>query len=108
MAIRKKCWLKLSEAFMTSDAIDFLMSQPNGAEYVVLYQILCLKTLNTDGRLSRQIGDIIIPYDVEKIKRDCRWFSIDTIRIALELYTSLGMVYKTEKGVLVCNQPKTT
>ena len=27
------------------------MGQKNGASYVVLYQMLCLMTINTDGRL---------------------------------------------------------
>ena len=60
-------WIKLRESFMTSDTVDFLMSQKDGANYFVLYQMLCLKTINTGGRLSRQIGEIIIPFDVEKI-----------------------------------------
>ena len=79
-------WMRLREDFMTGDIVDFFMSKPNGANYVVLYQMLCLKTINTGGRLSRQIGEIIIPYDVEKIQRDCKWFSVDTIRVALSLY----------------------
>lgn len=54
-------WMKLKESFMTSDTIDYFMSQSSGANYVVLYQMLCLKTINTDGRLSRQIGEVIIP-----------------------------------------------
>ena len=73
-------WMKLKESFMTSDTIDYFMSQPSGANYVVLYQMLCLKTINTDGRLSRQIGEVIIPYDISKIQRDLKWFSADTIR----------------------------
>ena len=94
-------WMKLKESFMTSDTIDYFMSQPNGANYVVLYQMLCLKTINTDGRLSRQIGEIIIPYDVEKIQRDCKWFSVDTIRVALKLYQAVGLIYEDQDGVLV-------
>lgn len=94
-------WMKLKESFMTSDTIDYFMSQPDGANYVVLYQMLCLKTINTDGRLSRQIGEIIIPYDVEKIQRDCKWFSVDTIRVALKLYQSVGLIYEDQDGVLV-------
>ena len=53
-------WMKLKESFMTSDTIDYFMSQPDGANYVVLYQMLCLKTINTDGRLSRQITTILL------------------------------------------------
>lgn len=94
-------WIKLKDSFMTSDTVDYLMSQPEGANYVVLYQMLCLKTINTDGRLSRQIGDVIIPYDVEKIQRDCKWFSTDTIRVALNLYKAFGLIYEDIDGTLV-------
>ena len=94
-------WIKLKESFMSSDTVDYLMSQPNGANYVVLYQMLCLKTINTDGRLSRRIGEVIIPYDVEKIQRDCKWFSADTIRVALEMYHSFGLIYEDVDGTLV-------
>lgn len=94
-------WIKLKESFMNSDTVDYLMSQPNGANYVVLYQMLCLKTINTEGRLSRRIGEVIIPYDVEKIQRDCKWFSADTIRVALKLYHSFGLIYEDVDGTLV-------
>lgn len=94
-------WMKLKDTFMTSDTIDYFMSQPDGANYVVLYQMLCLKTINTGGRLSRQIGELIIPYDVEKIHRDCKWFSVDTVRIALNLYKAVGLIYEDVDGTLV-------
>ncbi len=94
-------WMKLKEDFMTSDTVDYFMSLPNGANYVVLYQLLCLKTINTDGRLSRQIGEIIIPYDVAKIQRDTKWFTTDTVRVALELYKKFGLIYEDRDGVLV-------
>lgn len=99
-------WIKLRDSFMTSDAVDFMMSQPGGANYVVLYQMLCLKTINTGGRLSRQIGEIIIPYDVEKIRRDCKWFSTDTVRIALDLYKRFGLIYEDIDGTLVLAEHK--
>lgn len=94
-------WLKLKVNFMTSETVDFLMSQKDGANYIVLYQMLCLKTINTDGRLSRQIGEIIIPFDENKIQRDCKWFSIDTIRVAMHLYKQLGLIYEDTDGTLV-------
>lgn len=86
---------------MTSDTIDYFMSQPDGANYVVLYQMLCLKTINTDGRLSRQIGEVVIKYDIPKIQRDLKWFSADTIRVALNLYKAFGLVYEDVDGTLV-------
>ncbi len=94
-------WMKLKDSFMTSETVDFLMSQPNGANYVVLYQMLCLKTINTEGRFERQIGAVLIPYDIEKIQRDTKWFTIDTIRVALKLYMQLELIYTDENGVLV-------
>ena len=74
----------------------FLMGQKNGAEYVVLYQMLCLKTKNTNGELGTQVGEIIVEYNDDKIQRDCKYFSIDTIRVALEIYKKLGLVYRQE------------
>lgn len=93
-------WIKLTDRFMTSDTVDFLMSQKDGANYVVLYQMLCLKSVNNDGVLARQIGEMLIPFDEEKIARDCKWFSIDTVRIALGLYRRLGLIYENTNGVL--------
>ena len=92
-------WIKLKDTFFSSDTVDFLMGQNNGANYVVLYQMLCLKTVNTNGQLSRTIGEVLIPYDIEKIARDCKYFSVDTVRIALELYKKLGLIYEQENGI---------
>lgn len=93
-------WIKLKDTFMTSDAVDFLMSQKNGSDYVVLYQMLCLKTVNTNGELVRQIGEVIIPFDIDKIQRDCKYFSYDTIAVAMELFKKLGLIYEQENGYL--------
>jgi hypothetical protein len=97
---KKFYWIKLKDTFMTSDAVDFLMGQKNGSQYVVLYQMLCLKTVNTNGRLVREIGEIIIPYEVPKIVRDCKYFDTDTVTVALELYKKLGLIYADENGIL--------
>lgn len=96
-------WIKLKEGFLDSDMIDFLMSQKDGANYVVLYEMLCLKTVNSNGLLATRLGEILIPYDVEKIQRDCRYFSVDTIRVAVDLFSKLGLIYKDANGCLVIN-----
>lgn len=93
-------WIKLKTDFFDSAAIDFLMSQKNGSQYVVLYQLLCLKTVNNSGQLASSLGEMIIPYDAEKISRDTRYFSVDTVRVALELFKKLGLVYVQEDGIL--------
>lgn len=93
-------WIKLKDSFMSSDEIDYLMSQPDGANYVVLYQMLCLKTINTGGCLVSQIGEMLIPYDAEKIQRECKWFSLATVRVALSVYKQIGLIFESSDGIL--------
>lgn len=93
-------WVKLKDSFMSSDEIDYLMSQPDGANYVVLYQMLCLKTINTGGCLVSQIGEMLIPYDAEKIQRECKWFSLATVRVALSVYKQIGLIFESPDGIL--------
>lgn len=98
---QKYYWIKLQTNFYESnEKIDYLMSQKDGSNYVVLYQMLCLKSVNSDGNLSCKVGEIIIPYDVNKIVRDCKYFSKDTVVIALELYKQIGLVYVEQDGTL--------
>jgi hypothetical protein len=97
---RRLYWIKLTDRFISSDTVDFLMSQRDGANYVVLYQMLCLKTVNNGGVLARELGEIIVPYEVDKIQRDCKWFTTDTVRVALELYKKLGLIYENQDGYL--------
>jgi len=91
-------YIKLKDTFLTSDAVDFLMSQKDGANYVVLYQILCLLTLKTNGKLAREVGEVIIPYDPDKIARDSKWFTKDTVVVALSFYKKLGLILRGEDG----------
>lgn len=97
-------WIKLTDRFISSDTVDFLMSQKDGANYIVLYQMLCLKTVNNGGILARELGEMIVPYDIEKIQRDCKWFSADTVRVALELFKKLGLIYETNDGILAISE----
>lgn len=85
---------------LTSEAIDFLMSQKDGANYVILYQMICLLTINSNGELADYIGEVIIPFDAAKIQRNTKYFNIDTIRVALGLYQKLGLVSVQENGIL--------
>lgn len=93
-------WIRLRTDFFSRNDIDFLLSQENGCEYVVLYQMLCLNTANTNGRLESSINEIIVPCDIEKIKRDTKYFNTDTILVALELYKKLGLIYTEKDGIL--------
>ncbi|WP_279006062.1 phage replisome organizer N-terminal domain-containing protein [Thomasclavelia cocleata] len=100
MADKRYYWIKLKIDFFSLDEIDFLLSQKNGCEYVVLYQMLCLNTANNQGKLMTRVGEMIVPFDVEKIVRDTKYFDFDTVSVALELFKKLGLVYESENDIL--------
>lgn len=97
---KKYYWIKLQTDFFNQETIDFLLSQKNGCEYIVLYQMLCLKTANNNGLLSTNIGEMIVPYDIDKIVRDTKYFDFDTVTIALGLFKKLGLIYEQEDKIL--------
>ena len=100
MAEIKKYWyIQLNVNFFEDERIDWLCEQKNGYAYVILYLKLCLKTANNNGILTRQIGDMIIPYNVDKIS-EITHIDIDIVRVALELYKKIGLVYEADKN---CN-----
>lgn len=96
----KKYWyIQLNVNFFDDDRIDWLCEQKNGYAYVVLYLKLCLKTANNNGILTRQIGDMIIPYNVDKIA-EVTHMNVDIVRVALELYKRIGLIYEADEN---CN-----
>lgn len=98
-----KYWVRLdSSRFENGGDIDYLLSQKGGSEYVSLYIKLCLVTRNTNGMLATEFGkDIIIPYDIDKIVRECKYFSRNTVLVAMEAYKKLGLIYTNQDGNLV-------
>ena len=96
---KKYYWIKLKTDFFDQDKIDFLMGQENGAEYVVIYQMLMLKTAQQNGYLATKMAEVMIPYDVKKIVRDTKYFDYDTVAIALELFKKLGLVYEEDNHI---------
>ena len=96
----KKYWyIQLNVNFFDDERIDWLCEQNNGYAYVVLYLKLCLKTANNNGILTRQIGGMIIPYNVDKIA-EVTHMNVDVVRVALELYKRIGLVYEADEN---CN-----
>lgn len=97
---KKYYWIKLKTDFFDQDTIDFLMGQENGAKYVVIYQMLMLKTARQGGYLGTKMAEVMIPYDIKKIVRDTKYFDYDTVAIALELFKKLGLVYEENNHIL--------
>ena len=93
-------YLKMPTDFFENEAIDFLLSQKQGTKYVTLYIMLCLKSLNTIGKLVCQVGEMLIPYNVEWIQKDCKYFSKNTIKSVLELFIKLGLIRQEDEETL--------
>lgn len=100
MSDKKYYWIRLKTNFFSQEIIDFLLSQKNGCQYVVLYQMLCLNTANSDGALVTNINEMLVPYDINKIVRDTKYFDFDTVSVALELFKKLGLIYEEQDGIL--------
>ena len=98
--IKRYYWIKLKTDFFNQETIDFLLSQENGCQYIVLYQMLCLNTANNNGEMATRIGEMIVPYDINKIVRDTKYFTYDTVAVALELFKKLGLIYQEEGQIL--------
>lgn len=92
-------WLKLKEDFFQDDVIEWLEEQANGKDYVLFYLKLCLKSLKNNGVLIRQVGNMLVPYDVEKLAEITKT-SVDTVAVALKVFEQIGLVEVQEGGQL--------
>lgn len=101
MREKKKFWIRLEPSRLeTGGDLDFLMSLDNGSDYVALYIKLCSITYETRGEFSTRFGSMVVSYDVDRITRECKYFSADTVAKALEIYEQIGLISKDENGTL--------
>ena len=96
-------WLKLKEDFFEDETIEWLEEQPNGKEYVLFYLKMCLKSLKHDGKLYREIGTRIIPYDANKLAEITKT-SVDTVMVATKVLTDIGLVQQMDDETLYMSQ----
>lgn len=96
-------WLKLKEDFFDDDTISWIEEQENGKEYCLFYLKLCLKSLKTDGVLIRNVGDILVPYDIKKLAEITNT-DFDTAAVAMQLFRSIGLVQVLENGEIYLAQ----
>lgn len=96
-------WLKLKEDFFDDDTIRYIEEQENGIKYSNFYLKLCLKSLRTDGRLVRFVGEMLIPYDIKSLSA-LTGVDADTVRCAMALFERIGCVKVLESGELYISQ----
>lgn len=100
---KKFYWLQLKEDFFEEDAITWLEEQENGEKYSLFYLKLCLKSLKTKGVLIRKVGDLLVPYDKNRLAEITRT-DVDTVVIAMELLQKIGLVKILSNGEIYCTQ----
>lgn len=100
---KKYYWLKLKEDFFDDDTIQFIEEQENGIVYSNFYLKLCLKSIRTDGKLMRLIGNNLMPYDVRSLARLTR-VPADTVAVAMKLFEQMGLVERLETGEIYLAQ----
>ena len=96
-------WLKLKEDFFEDDTMKFLREQPHGSDYCIFYLLLCLKSLKTDGRLVRLVGDTIIPYDPRALAQ-LTGMREEVVVVAVELFLRYGILKQLDTGELYIQQ----
>lgn len=100
---KKYYWLKLKSDFFDDDTIKFIEEQENGIKYSNFYLKLCLKSLKTDGKLIRLVGETLIPYDVNSLSK-LTGVDFDTVRSAMQLFESIGLIKVLESGEIYLSQ----
>lgn len=96
-------WLKLKEDFFDDETISYIEEQENGVYYVNFYLKLCLKSIKTEGKLIRLVGETLIPYDVNSLSR-LTGTPVDTVMVAMKLFESIGIVKVLETEEIYLSQ----
>lgn len=101
MAKSRYFWIKINETFFNESPIyDYIMTLENGSAFMMIYINLCMLTKNTNGLLCTKVSDFCTPWDASKIQSKLQYFSIDTIRVALDLFNRVGLTKITPEGVI--------
>jgi hypothetical protein len=93
MTEKRFFWMKQRTDYFLQPYIDYLMAQGR-YDFILLTQMLCLMTANTGGIMADQIGCITVPYTVDKIARDSKHFSKDTVGRALQEFMKIGFIVR--------------
>lgn len=105
MSDKKYYWIKLKEDFFEEDVISWIEEQEKGVYYSNFYLKLCLKAMNSEGRLIRKVGEMLIPYDVKTLSK-ITGVDQDTVIVAMELLKRTGLIEILENGEIYLTQLK--
>lgn len=98
---KNKRWyfIKLSEDFLESDPIEWLLTRNEGAMYFSLYIQLCKIALNTNGKLVRVLYDGEIPYTPQDLAYKVR-MSLSTVKVGVDMLIQAGLLQWIDSTIL--------
>ena len=94
-------WMKVKTDFFYNDAIDYLIDEEGEAEggmIVLIYTLICLKTLNTNGYLVSEINGKYISFTNKKLARNLSYFSEETVSKAINKLFEVGLICIVEEN----------
>lgn len=86
----------MNENFFEREEIKVIENMPNGKDYIIFYLKLLLKSISTEGKLKFRN---VIPYTPEMLSA-ITGTDIDTVRVAIELFTKLDLMEIWDDGTL--------
>lgn len=110
--VKTNYYIKISEKFLMSDKVKYLMSL--SPLYVLLYQNLALTARNTNGRLEKKLGELTLSITPEMIYQDTfsffasqgKEYNVKFIEKGLDLFLKLDILGKKDEIYFFNNYEK--
>lgn len=96
---KKYFWLRLKRDFFKRHDIQIVEGMPNGKDYILFYLKLLCESVDHEGNL--RFSDEI-PYN-EQMLSTLTNTNIDIVRVAIEVFTRLGMMEIMDDGTYYMN-----
>ena len=92
-------WLKLAADFYETDTMDWIQEQENGCSIIVLYQKLCLKSINSAGKLIRHLGNKTLAYSYNKLAELTK-LPLHIVQQGMEMLKNLELIHILQDGTI--------
>jgi hypothetical protein len=87
-------WINLGRSLLTANAIDSLLEQEHGSEYIALY----LKLLSHHEEQREQTFlELYTIYDESEIEKSCKYFASEIVAEAFKAYCKIGLIMLKER-----------
>ena len=98
MAKKKYYWLKQGLDYYENPAIEWLCKQPNGGNFVVLYQRLCILAVKQGGdTIIRHLPDFDEPYSIQDLATEIK-YDINIVTAGMVFLLQMHLVERKPDG----------